>query len=573
MAKFGPIGIDFGTTKTRLAYSNQEGGRSRIIAQFPTAISIEKGQTLIGDDAVKDSRGWKKFKLHMGKKELPIECREAPLDPGTDAPSPIHLASIVFRELRRRFLKEISSDDQTVGPVTITVPSESTFRHRQAVIYSATIAGFTDISIIEEPVAAYLMHYSERLSVLKKPIKALVIDFGGGTCDLTVIQSQPGKIPVVIGSRTINKGGNDIDDEIVRLWTDEKRFEQPLPNTNGLYSSQITLELKNAAQFRKYQCNPIPEFGKIAECLANPLSTQYISPKSHESPYSYLVDDIQVDPPILTPADFKVIMPMFTEAILKEIDYLLPTEEARKDIVKIIFAGGSCYIRQVLETIRQLFNHLNPEENFLFEEPEKAIAYGAVEYQRLRMSGQRPIENRLQMSTYLQLDYDHREDLSAAQMELSKNKFISHQDKSLIQLAAKGLPLKKQLKVNDPLWKSKPMFIPLPVGRRDANWKIYQVRSSSPGEDDYKIIDEQTEPIDSISFRVNWFDRIVPVLAVVRLSYAFDIYGDFYRAIREYLSFHVSSSNLSYKNEDLNWRNSEKIAQKRADFFSEGGEL
>lgn len=576
MSKFGPIGIDFGTTKTTVAYAEPDRGVARIIDNLPTAVLFADDENLvwsnsiIGLDAIEEPRCWKKFKLHMSADFVPVDtCRDASFS-GSNVPSPGRLASLVFRYLRNKILEEVDE----IGPVTITVPSESNFRHRQAVVFSAHVAGFTNVQILEEPVAAYLYHYHNYKAFFRseaKTIRSFVIDFGGGTCDLAIIENEADQIPVVLDSRTVSIGGNDIDDAIVGLWKKDKSFARHLPKS-GEYPIQLTRELTKAAHLAKHQCNPHPGHapGDIVEMIKNPLKTQVSS--DPKNTFIQLIGGVTINPPSLSSEDLNKVMSEFLPEIRDAINYLLPNEEDIRSIDKVIFAGGSCYIRQVIQFIKEIFTGLAPETDFLFDEPENAIAMGALEFQRAKGEGRNSIFTRLSMSTYLQVDYDHTRDISPLQIRASGANFIYHQGKSYIQLAAKGLPLKAENPQLNPLFGAKFMTIPVRSQRDEIHWPIYQVRSISKDGKDYEAIDDETEPIDEITFSLNTLGQWQPILAPVRLIYAFDSYGDFYRNARIFISPRSQFDSQHNKYPKLDWRRDHLVKTERQKILNSEGE-
>jgi hypothetical chaperone protein len=72
---------------------------------------------------------------------------------------------------------------------------------------AATIAGFDEVSFLEEPAAA-AMHY--HMSLAERQL-ALIVDIGGGTTDVAYAELGGGSDPVVHRSWGLPKGGTDLD--------------------------------------------------------------------------------------------------------------------------------------------------------------------------------------------------------------------------------------------------------------------------------------------------------------------------------------------------------------------------
>lgn len=605
MSSLGPIGIDFGTTKTTMAYAEPQGGKPLIQDSFPTAVYFpdkengHDGQPLIGNEALKESltKSWTKFKLEMGCKITPRYCREEPWDLGVDCPSPQHLAALIFRRLYERIKEATGISDHEIGPVTISVPAESTFRQRQAVIFSAVVAGFKDISIIEEPVAAFLMHYYARPAIFKEKNRSLVIDFGGGTCDLALIESRKGQIPLVLSTRTVKLGGNNIDDAIIGYWKKQQRLGKLDQSSNKEYPPDVRQALKQIALKSKESCNPRPSQSGLREMLLYPRKTQVNASVPEDKNFVIVTSrDGKIAKPPLTPQDFDSIMIDILSQIKRELSILLPSEEDKKKIDHIVLAGGSSYVRQVIEFIHINFpdlvkNQDKIEQRILFDEPDSAIAFGALEYQRNRSEGKQVIHPVLPMSTYLQLDYDHTRDITETQLRMNgmfnNPKLIRHNKKSYLELAQRGEPLKENLSIVNwvqkafqtekaplltPFAGAKVLYIPICSGTKELIWRIFQVRTETGSNNgntnkDYIQISEETEPIDEIRISIGALGTFLANISAVSLTYAFDIYGDFYRWAHLSSAVKGDRSSQHIKNRDFDWRNKKTIKDARDEYF------
>ncbi|HEY0197942.1 MAG TPA: Hsp70 family protein [Rhodanobacter sp.] len=72
---------------------------------------------------------------------------------------------------------------------------------------AAAVAGFDEVSFMEEPAAA-AMHYHKSL---KDRQRALIVDIGGGTTDVAYAELGGGKHPQITRSWGLPKGGTDLD--------------------------------------------------------------------------------------------------------------------------------------------------------------------------------------------------------------------------------------------------------------------------------------------------------------------------------------------------------------------------
>lgn len=138
---------------------------------------------------------------------------------------PIEGLIAYFLASLRKYATELEHAKLTDNYVTITVPAKSNILQRMTTRFAAAIAGFQgEVSILEEPVAAFLYHLhvspGNRFEPQQgSPSNVLVVDFGGGTCDMAMIRAESHALPIVVGRAMARLGGRTIDNLIVsQLW-------------------------------------------------------------------------------------------------------------------------------------------------------------------------------------------------------------------------------------------------------------------------------------------------------------------------------------------------------------------
>lgn len=158
------IGIDLGTT-TIIA---NDAGRNIVITE-PALVAVDRRKDTIL------AIGAEVYKM-VGRTPEYIEVMH-PLQDGVI--SDFKMTEILIRHLLQRMCS-----NQLVKPrVIVCVPSEITGVESQAVIDSAVRAGARSVYLIEEPVAAAIGAGID----LSKPNGNMVVDIGGGTCDIAVL--------------------------------------------------------------------------------------------------------------------------------------------------------------------------------------------------------------------------------------------------------------------------------------------------------------------------------------------------------------------------------------------------
>ena len=215
------IAIDFGTTRTKVAYPDIDTGKPRImefggenLSIIPSLFHIPKeGDILLGDDAVKASQSdnigvVRGLKMTIERKPL-IRKNKRKIER-------IKLASMLFA-----FIKEQSDNsdinETPVAECVLTIPP--TFLQNpaklHALVKAAELGGFKKIETIEEPVAAAKHWLAEGNSTSQF---IFVCDIGGGTSDFALLEKLPDcddfKIYAELVPFGLSIGGNTIDESI-----------------------------------------------------------------------------------------------------------------------------------------------------------------------------------------------------------------------------------------------------------------------------------------------------------------------------------------------------------------------
>jgi molecular chaperone DnaK (HSP70) len=134
---------------------------------------------------------------------------------------PIEIVSaIVLREAVR--MAESKLAPRRVRRAVITVPAYFSERQRVATMMAAQMAGLKVIQFLAEPTAAAVAYFGSHPDAMsghdvgdKGPMKVLVVDFGGGTFDVSAIEYARGHFTVKAVDGDLDLGGRDIDTAIV----------------------------------------------------------------------------------------------------------------------------------------------------------------------------------------------------------------------------------------------------------------------------------------------------------------------------------------------------------------------
>ena len=208
------IGIDLGTSNSAAAVLR--GGRPVLIPSaegvslggkaFPSYVALTAdGTMLIGEparrQAVANPEGTATaFKRAMGTRAK-FHLREREF-------TPEQLSGFLLQKIKRdaeAFLGEPVKD------AVVTVPAYFDDNQRSATKDAATIAGLNVLRLVNEPTAASLAYGLDRL---QQELRIAVVDFGGGTLDVTIMEFGKGVFEVKATSGDTQLGGTDMNNAL-----------------------------------------------------------------------------------------------------------------------------------------------------------------------------------------------------------------------------------------------------------------------------------------------------------------------------------------------------------------------
>ncbi len=189
-------GIDLGTTNSLIGYKDKlYGGLVPSIADLDRKLAGESERTNYNAE--------RSFKVNISS--------------GNEGKAPIAASSLVLLELKKQVLKDFN-DQIEVDPISvkldvvISVPAYFSDNQRQATIKAANMVGLNVRALVNEPTAA-AMFYSRNIKNL-----TVVYDLGGGTFDVSVIDSRFGNYDVQATDGLI-LGGDNFDEALLRyVW-------------------------------------------------------------------------------------------------------------------------------------------------------------------------------------------------------------------------------------------------------------------------------------------------------------------------------------------------------------------
>ena len=213
------IGIDLGTTYSLVGVLRE--GRAEILPnalgerQTPSAVGIDDdGTILVGAPAkaralTHPERTFRNFKRDMGT-DREFRC-------GSHRFRPEELSALVLRQLMRDAEAALGAP---VDEAVVTVPAYFGELQRRATRDACEIAGLPVERLINEPTAAalaYGLHHRDR------ECRIAVLDLGGGTFDVSVLEIMEGVIEIQASAGDAVLGGEDFVELLFEALAEQAR--------------------------------------------------------------------------------------------------------------------------------------------------------------------------------------------------------------------------------------------------------------------------------------------------------------------------------------------------------------
>ena len=369
-------GIDLGTTNSLIAkcehgvvevFKNPVGLKETL----PSVVGFRKERILVGDKAreyiEKDPANvFAGFKRKMG-------TSESFFVPGiSDFKTPVQLSSMVLNELRNFIY-----NGESPKSVVITIPASFDTVQSNATKQAGYDAGFTEVVLLQEPIAASLAFVNKGKEDTKEG-KWLVYDLGGGTFDVALVSIRNGEMSVTDHEGNNYLGGLDFDNLII----DELII--PYVQTKGSFTDLSTSMKSASGKHNKL----------YYELLYKAEEAKILLSATHEADIEFELeddngDDVEIVFTLTRDAFNSVIKARIDETIRFTQTIVERNNLSAGDIKEVILIGGSTYIPYVRNTLHeQLGIAVNASVD-----PTTAVAIGAAWYASTRSAAQPVKEN------------------------------------------------------------------------------------------------------------------------------------------------------------------------------------
>ncbi|WP_334082455.1 molecular chaperone DnaK, partial [Helicobacter typhlonius] len=232
----------------------------------------------------------------------------------------------------------------------ITVPAYFNDSQRKATKEAGTIAGLNVLRIINEPTSAALAYGLDK----KEAEKIMVYDLGGGTFDVTVLETGDNVVEVLATGGDAFLGGDDFDNRIIDWAAEEFKSDEGIDLKNDVMALQ---RLKDAAENAKKELSSAQETEiNLPFITADASGPKHLVKKITRAKFESLIDDL-------------------IEDTIKKIDFVIKDAGiSQSDISEVVMVGGSTRIPKVQERVKAFISKdLNKSVN-----PDEVVAVGAA---------------------------------------------------------------------------------------------------------------------------------------------------------------------------------------------------
>lgn len=350
------LGIDFGTCYSSAAIL-LDGKKPQLVREplkhgysFPSCVYLtQDGKILVGQAAENQHI------LHPERYRAEFKRDLGSIDPyilGNQPFLPEELATEVIRKLKNEADEMVRSlGNASITNAVITVPATYRANKRELMEKAGKAAGFNEVQLLEEPVAAAL-YYAQQYKLSEGEI-ILVYDLGAGTFDATLLQKQGSSYQILAAPVGLSHcGGMDFDREI---------YQDLLEHCSE--SLRERLDPHNRTK-EAFQARAI--VGDLCRTLKHQLT---------EAQEAEILIPVTMESYHLTRQNVNQMIAPLIEETLESCHQLVRNAGINwEQVNQVLLVGGSCRIPYVKKTVEKELN-CHP---LLVDDPELAVCLGAT---------------------------------------------------------------------------------------------------------------------------------------------------------------------------------------------------
>ena len=351
------IGIDLGTTNSLATYIDDNGEIQFVKNEYgniliPSVVGIDENDDIIVGELAKERRMMNagetasNFKRRMGT-DAKIKVKNRTFDAQM-------LSSFVLKHLKENAEKQLN---EKINRAIISVPAYFNDKQRRDTKMAAELAGLTVERLINEPTAAALSLGS---NILNQNLKFIVLDLGGGTFDVTLLETFENIMDVISISGDTMLGGEDFTAKICEI-----------------FLKNIKLAITDLSRDERTKLYTKADRAKKLISLKNVEIELEIKGKNYKSE--------------ITQKDFREAVKPLLVKMKAAIDKALQDGNTdAREIEKVVLVGGAVKLGIIEEFTEKYFHKMRGEkiyfssENFIennklvsiVADPDTVVAYG-----------------------------------------------------------------------------------------------------------------------------------------------------------------------------------------------------
>jgi molecular chaperone DnaK len=355
------IGIDLGTSNSACAVLTGTGkpeivpaaeGRTLGGKAFPSYVAFdENGRKIVGEPARRQAVSNPDGTITAIKRKMGTSYK-AKLKVGDKWQefSPEEISAMILKKIKTDASAYLGEE---VKKAVITVPAYFNDAQRTATKNAGEIAGLEVVRMINEPTAACLAYGLDK-DTKDKLLKICVLDLGGGTFDITIMEYGEGVVEVLSTAGDTQLGGTDMDNQIIDWITEEFKKKEGI-DLKG--DSKAWIRIKDAAEKAKIE---------LSTTLSSTINLPYLSQK-------------EGNPVHLTMELTRAKLEQLIEPTLRRLDPIMQravsdAKLSANNVDKVILVGGPTRMPSVQQRFKKFFGGKEPEHSV---DPMECVAIGA----------------------------------------------------------------------------------------------------------------------------------------------------------------------------------------------------
>ncbi len=355
------FGIDLGTTNSCVGRTEGSSIRiyqnNRLMNVTPSAVHILKsGRLNVGLPAYNaiasdPENVAAEFKRWMGQKDrvkFPASGKEMSAE---------ELSAEILKSLKEDVRRQTGLE---MTSAVITVPAAFGALQCEATARAATLAGFQEAPLLQEPIAAAIGYGTNPKDEAQR---FLVFDLGGGTLDVAILSTKGGRLNVLEHRGDNILGGKDIDKAILEgaiLPALRTQFDLPESSTSDVQLRGLMSRLRMEAESAKIELSTATEITLSLFDIGKDRSGK----------------DIELEMVLSRATIDQLCEPIFEKCCRLTDEALVAARMSGGDLQRILLVGGPSQ----MPTLRQMLQNRLKSKIDLSVDPMTVVCKGAAIY-------------------------------------------------------------------------------------------------------------------------------------------------------------------------------------------------